>query len=132
MCGSREHVNCEILCSLFQHVLSHFPFSYWLPRRPAYRLYVSLATTPVADGVDEWTVSVMMSKRTTSIADFLAYPVRLTVSLAPFSVLRALFITKVLLLARWLPVTNSVYFLLSMACCVVCRLFVHFAQLFAE
>ena len=44
---------------------------------------MSFAITPVADGVDEWTVSVMMSKRPTSIADFLAFPVRLTVSLAP-------------------------------------------------
>ena len=32
----------------------------------------------------------MMSKRPTSIADFLAFPIRLTVSLAPFSVFRAL------------------------------------------
>ena len=46
---------------------------------------MSFAITPVADGVDEWTVSVMMSKRPTSIADFLAFPVRLTVSLASFS-----------------------------------------------
>ena len=58
-------------------MLSHFPFSDWLPGRPAYSLYVSFAITPVADGVDEWTVSVMMSKRPTSIADFLAFPVRL-------------------------------------------------------
>ena len=95
-------------------------------------MYVSFAITPVADGVDEWTVSVMMSKRPTSIADFLAFPVRLTVSQAPFRVFRALLISKALLLARRMTVTNSVYFQLSVASCVVCRLFVHFAQLFAE
>ena len=70
VCGSREHVNCDILCSLFHQVLSHFPFSDWLPRRPAYSLYVSFAITPIADGVDEWTVSVMTSKRPTSIETF--------------------------------------------------------------
>ena len=132
VCGSRDHVNCDTLCSLFHNVLSHFPFSEWLPRRPAYSLYVSFAITPVADGVDEWSVSVMMSKRPTSIADFMASPVRLIVILAPFSVFRALFTSKALLLARRLTVTNSVYVLLSMACCVVCRLFVYFAQLFSE
>ena len=82
MCRSGGHVNYAMLCSLFHHVLSHFPFSSWLPRRPAYSLYVSFAITPVADGVGERTVSVMMSKRPASIADFLASPVRLTVSLA--------------------------------------------------
>ena len=127
-CVEVENTSTVILCG----VLSHFPFSDWLPRRSAFSLYVSFAITPVADGVDEWIVSVMMSKRPTSIADFLAFPVRLTVGLAPFSVFRALFISKALLLARRVSVTNSVYFLLSMACCVVCRLFVYFAQLFAE
>ncbi len=132
MCGSREHLNWDILCSFFHHVLSHFSISDWLTRRPAYSLYVSFAITPVADGVDEWAVSVMMSKRPTSIADCLASPVRLSVSLALFGVFRALFISKALVLARRLTVANSVYFLLSMTCYVICRLFMHFAQLFAE
>ena len=82
--------------------------------------------------VDEWTISVMMSKRATSITEFLGSRVRLHVSLTPSSVIGASFISKALLLARRLTVTNSVYFLLCMACCMVCRLFVHFAQLFAE
>ena len=124
MFGSREHLNCDILCSLFHHVLSHFSFYDWLTRRPAHSPYVSFTITPVADGVDEGTVYVMMSNR--------ASPVRLNVSLSPFSVFRGLFNSKALLLARRLTVTNSVYFLLSMAWCLVCRLFVHFAQLFAE
>ena len=71
-------------------MLSHYPFSDWLPRR--YSLDVSFAITPVADGVDEWTVSVMMNKQATSIADFRASPVRLTVSLAHFSMFGALIV----------------------------------------
>ena len=83
---------------------------------------MSFTITPVADGVDELTFSVTVSKRATSIADFLASHVRLNVSLTPFSVIGALFISKALHLARLLTVTNSVCFLFSMACCVVCRL----------
>ena len=65
-----------------------------------YSPHVSFTITPVADGVDEWTVSVMMSKRATSIADFLASTVRLNVSMIRFSVIGALLISKALLLAR--------------------------------
>ena len=43
---------------------------------------------------------MMMSKRPTPIADFMAFPVRLTVSLAPFSVFSAFFIYE----QRVLPV----------------------------
>ena len=54
-------------------------------------------------------VSVTMSKRPTSIADFLASPVRLNVSMTPFSVFRALFILKALLLPRRLTDEQCVF-----------------------
>ena len=94
MCGSREHINCDNLCSLFHHVVSDVSFSDWLTRRHAHSPYVPFTITLVADGVNEWTVSVTTSKRATSIADFLASPVRLIVSLTPFSVIWAMFIPE--------------------------------------